>query len=65
MERMVVTTMAEEMRNSRVMLLPCFMMADMMRPMAACKGEVIRFYFGHITELPIFDIDILFNLLLA
>ena len=35
MESTVVTSMAQEMRNRRVMLLPCFMMADMMRPLMA------------------------------
>ena len=34
-DSVVVTSMAQAMKNSRVMLLPCLMIEDMMRPTVA------------------------------
>ena len=44
MESTVVTTMAHEIRKSRVMLLACFMIPDIIRPMHAwpMEGKIFK-----------------------
>ena len=38
-DSVVVTNMAQAMKKRRVMLLPCLMIDDMMRPATACNSN--------------------------